>query len=181
MTNIKSRWKTLKSEIVYETKWFKIRRDEVLNQNGTPITYSYLDLAYPTVLIIAVNTEGKLLLQQNYRYTVGKKLWEFPAGQRDGQSPIDAGKRELMEEAELISDEWTDLGALYSTTGSTNTHRAICLARNARPGEGPRDDEEDITNQTFFSIDEIETMIRDGTVESSGVLAALYLAKLHGL
>jgi len=174
-------WKTLSSEIVYETKWFKIRRDEVLNQNGTPITYSYLDLAHPTVMIIAVNTEGKILMLQNYRYTVRKKLWEFPAGQRDGQGPIDAGKRELMEEAGLESDDWTNLGSLYSASGTTNTHRAVCLARNVRPGKGERDQEEDVSNHTFFTLGEIENMIRDGTIDSSGVLAALYLAKLHGL
>lgn len=174
-------WKTLKSDIVYETKWFKIHRDQVLNQNGTEITYSYLDIAHPTVMIIAINDEGKLLLQQTFRYTAGKKLWEFPAGQRDGQSPIDAGKRELMEETGLLSDDWTDLGALYSAAGVTNIRRSICLARNVRPGQGERDLEEDITNRTFFSINEIETMIRDGTVESSGVLAALYMAKLHGI
>jgi len=174
-------WKTRSSEIVYETKWFKIRRDEVLNQNGTPITYSYLDLAHPTVMIVAVNEAGKILMQQTYRYTVRKKLWEFPAGQRDGQAPVDAGKRELMEETGLVSDDWTDLGALYSATGVTNIQRAICVAQNVRPGQGERDQEEDISNHTFFTASEIEAMIRDGTVDSSGVLAALYLAKLHGL
>ena len=174
-------WKTLSSEVVYETKWFKIRRDEVLNQNSTPLTYSYLDIAHPTVMVIAINDNGKILMLQNYRYTVGKKLWEFPAGHRDGQSPIDAGKRELMEEAGLASDDWTDLGALYSAVGVTNIQRAICVARNVQPGTGERDPEEDVSNHTFFTIQEIEAMIRDGTLESSGPLAALYLAKLHGL
>ena len=37
------------------------------------------------------------------------------------------------------------------------------------------------TKGTFFTLGEIENMIRDGTIDSSGVLAALYLAKLHGL
>lgn len=158
-----------------------MRRDKVLNQNGTPLTYSVVELNHPSVFIVAVNTDGKVCLIQNYRYTVDKTMWELPAGHSEGEEPLTAAKRELLEESGLVSDDWTNLGTLYQANGIGNIPFIAFLARNAKSASDKRDADEDITSQRFCTITEIEAMARRKEFIESAHLAALYLAKLHGL
>jgi hypothetical protein len=72
-------WQTLSSEIVYETPWIKVRRDEVRNHLGKPLTYSFIELQHPSVFIIAVNDRGEVFWQKNYRYTIKQIIWELRA------------------------------------------------------------------------------------------------------
>lgn len=174
-------WKTLKSETVYETPWFKINRDEVLNHNGRPMTFSYLELRHPSVSIIATDKEGRILLQHNYRHNIKQTVWEIPAGHSDGQDLLTAGKRELQEETGLASHDWEDLGMFYIGPGIGNIQQKYFLARNVYPVDGERDADEQITEQRFFTIDEIEAMLNRNEINSYMAPIGVYLAKIRGL
>ena len=174
-------WHTKSSEIVYETPWIKVRRDEVLNHLQKPLTYSVVDAQHPSVFIVALNSNGQILLQQNYRYTIDKVSWELPAGHSDGQSPIIAGKRELLEETGYKSDDWTVLGKLYQAVGVANLPMHVCIARNIYRATGTiNEDGEHIIKQQFFTPEQIDAMIRDNQIISAGEIAAYYMAKLKG-
>jgi len=174
-------WQTSSSDSVYRTQWFDVRRDEVRNHNGKSLTYSYLKLAHPGACIIAVNGEGKILLQRNFRYPIGKTVWELPAGHSDGQDLLVAAKRELLEETGLASDDWTDLGSFYIASGIANAEQRYFLARNVCPADGERDEDEQITEQSFFTIAQIEAMLKAGDIQMHAVPIGVYLAKLHGI
>jgi 8-oxo-dGTP pyrophosphatase MutT (NUDIX family) len=175
-----SRWQTLSSEEVYTTPWIKVRRDEVITKNGKPLTYSVISLQHPSVFILAVNNEGHVLVQQSYRYTLDKVMWEIPAGHSDGEALLDAAKRELYEETGLSSDNWSDLGRLYQATGIGNIPLQVFVAAQVTGTLGKTDKEEDIMDHKFISIRELEAMALQGALQESPVLAALYLAKIHG-
>lgn len=176
-----SGWKTLHSDIVYETAWIKVRRDEVLNHNGKALTYSVVELNHPSVFVVAVNESGSILLQRAYRYTIDQEIWEIPAGHSDGQDLLVAAKRELMEETGFESDDWTDVGMFYQALGIGNMPFGVFIARNIRPGTGKRDEDEAIFKSVFKSPAEIDQMIAKGEFIDSPVITALYAAKIHGL
>lgn len=136
---------------------------------------------HPSVFIVAVNSEGKILLQDTYRYTINKVLTEIPAGHTDGEETLVAAKRELLEETGLVSDDWMDLGTLYQAVGIGNIPLQAFLAKAVRTMTTDRDKHEPITNQRFLSIEEIESQARNNTLQNAPTLAVLYLAKLHGL
>ncbi|HSX29840.1 MAG TPA: NUDIX hydrolase [Candidatus Saccharimonadales bacterium] len=174
-----SDWKTISSKIVYETPWIKIHRDEVLNQNGNPLTYSYMELQNPSVYIVAVNTDGNILLHESYRYTLRRRMWEVPAGFIDaGEEPLAAAQRELMEEGGLVSTDWQSLGCAYQITGTGNVPMHVFLAQNVTKKGKALDEEEDIQNDQFVSFDTIEVMIASGDLIDSSVMGALYMAKI---
>lgn len=175
-------WQTKSSDIVYETPWFKVHRDEVVTQNGKHLTYSYLELQNPSVFIIAASTQKQILLQNTYRYPIRRREWEVPAGFVDrGEVPDEAAKRELLEEAGLTSDDWISLGPMQQITGTGNVPAHVFLARNVQSAGKATDEDEDITDHQFKSLEEIELMIVRGTLVDSPVIAALYMTKLHGL
>jgi 8-oxo-dGTP pyrophosphatase MutT (NUDIX family) len=176
-----SDWKTSSSEVVYETAWIKVHRDEVLNHNGKPLTYSYVELVNPSVFVVVTDDKGRVFLQRNYRYTLDTIMWELPAGYSEEADPLAGAKRELMEEAGLESDDWSALGTLYQANGVGKFPLTVYLAYNARPGDGERDLDEQLSDQTFIDFDEVEAMISRGEIIESAHIAALYLAKLHGL
>jgi 8-oxo-dGTP pyrophosphatase MutT (NUDIX family) len=175
-------WKTLSSEVVYESPWIRVKRDEVLNQKNQPLTYSYMELQNPTVFVVACNTHGEILLQKVFRYTLNKRIWEIPAGYMEkSEQPLVAAQRELTEECGLQSDDWHSLGRIYQITGTGNAPIEIFLARNVSGDGIPTDKDEDITDRHFINIQEIERMIADGELIDSPVIAAIYMAKNYGL
>jgi 8-oxo-dGTP pyrophosphatase MutT (NUDIX family) len=174
-------WKTLSSKEIYKNPWIRVRQDQVLNHAGKELTYGVVDLNHPSVFIVAANAQGQIYLLQNYRYTINKTMWEIPAGHSDGEDYLAAAKRELMEEAGLVSDDWINLGMLYQANGIGNIPFVAFLAKNAIAGKGDRDKDEQITNGQFFDLNKIEQMAKDGELIESAHIACLYLAKLHGL
>lgn len=176
-----SDWQVTATTEVYKTPWIRVRRDEVLNHNKKPLTYSVVELNHSSVFIVATSSDERILLQKNYRYTLDKTLWEIPAGHSDGEDLLAAAKRELLEEAGLTSDDWTDLGLLYQAAGIGNIPLQVFLARNTSHAQEAQEKSEQITNQHFMSIEEIEQMATRGEIVSAPILAAIYLAKLHSL
>lgn len=173
-------WQTLSTKIVYETPWFKIHEDKALNQVGRELTYSYMELQRPSVFIVAIDKQGDILLQSVYRYTLKQRLWEIPAGMIDeGEEPLAAAKRELLEETGYESNDWLSLGKVFQITGTGNVPLEAFLARDVIKSIKATDEDEDIKSHTFKSFKEIEKMIIDGELVDSPVLAVLYMAKLR--
>lgn len=174
-------WKTLSSETVYETPWIRVRRDEVLNHTGKQLTYSIVETQHPSVFIIAQDKDGKILMQQNYRYSIGSYIWDLPAGHADPEDKdlLSAAKRELLEEAGLASDEWVSLGYFYQATGIAKIPLEIFLARDVHVVTDERDKQEDIAIQKYVSFKTIEKWISEGTIDTTATIAALYLAHMY--
>jgi 8-oxo-dGTP pyrophosphatase MutT (NUDIX family) len=174
-----SAWKTLASKKVYETAWFKVREDTVTNHLNQEITYSAVSLHHPSVTIVAMNSDGNILMQRQYRYPSDKTFWEFPAGNSDGEPLLVAAKRELLEETGLASDDWTKLGDYYASVGIADIPGSIFLAQNVRSVSSERDEAEDIKDQLFMSLDQIDELARGGELVDIPVLAALYYLNLQ--
>jgi 8-oxo-dGDP phosphatase len=175
-------WKTLSSKEIYETQtpWIHVRRDEVENHLGKPLTYSVVSLHHPTVFIVAVNNKKEIYLQKNYRYTIDQTIWELSAGHSDGQDALTAAKRELLEETGLESDDWTNLGEYYQAIGVANFPLTVCLAKNVRAATfQPQEDVEQIVDRRFFSMDHVRQMIKNGDIIDATDIGALYIVKLH--
>lgn len=176
-----SDWRALSSELIYETPWIKVRRDQVLNHTGKELTYSVVELQSPSVFILAINAKHEVLLQRNYRYTIDKTMWGIPSGQSEGQDLLEAAKRELAEEAGLASNDWTLLSTLYQAVGIGKLPATFFAAQGISPIKHTEEEVEQILEHRFFSGKEIEDMIRKNAFHETTVLAALYLAKARGL
>ena len=91
------------------------------------------------VAVLALNERGEVGLIRQYRATVGRRCWEVPAGTLDheGESPLEAAQRELVEELGVAAASWREIGRFMNSPGWTNQVMVVYEARDL--DERPRD------------------------------------------
>jgi 8-oxo-dGTP pyrophosphatase MutT (NUDIX family) len=168
--------KTISSREVYRNRWTRVREDVIERANGERGIYGVVDKE-PSCLVIPLETtaEGEFLyLVSQFRYTVGKRLMEFPQGTWEGSDadPATVARGELREETGLRAERMTPLASLQIAYGVLNQVQHIFLAEGMTQGEHQRDAEESDLEVHRVSVAEFEAMLLDGRVVDNCSAAA---------
>lgn len=117
----KGKWKILKSEYLFRRPWLTVRRDCVELPDGRQNPEFYI-LEYPDwVNVIAITDDGQFVMERQYRHGLGKTCFEIPAGVIEkGETPLEAAKRELMEETGYGEGEWKEIMSVSGNSSTTN-------------------------------------------------------------
>jgi len=170
-----ARWKVFDMQYVLKSPWLSVRKDHVLLPNGTELDDFYVLEYRHWVCIIAVTTEGKYLIEKQYRHGINQECYELCAGivEKD-EDPLVAAKRELLEETGYTSDEWTYLGKA-APNASAMTNFCYCyIAKNVKKVDTQHlDSSEDITVLEVSKDKLIELMKSEAIVEAD-MLAGLW-------
>ena len=171
-------WKKLSSKILLDHPRLKVIEDEVELPNGHKIQYLKFDSSGNAVTIIAVNGDGKILLQREYSYPLNEEIYQFPGGFVPDEEDLEAGaNRELMEEAGLKANKLTDLGFYYPNNRRSNSKMYVYLGRDLQAESLTGDLEEDIKSY-WFTEDEIDQLIKNGEIQNFSVLSAWSLYRI---
>ena len=170
------------SETKYDGKLLKLRIDDVRMVDGTVAQREIV--THPgAVAIVALDEDGKIVLVNQYRPAVGAHLDELPAGllDVDGESALDAAKRELAEEAQLAAADWHLLVDIHSSPGSSTEAVRVFLARELSASEDEyQPDHEEMT--MTVSREPLPDAVRralTGGITSAPSVAGI-LAAVHG-
>ena len=172
------------STVTFETPWLTITHDDVIRPDGSATQFGVVrtpDFA----LVIPFDGERYTLVEQ-FRYPVGRRLWEFPQGalrDRPDAEPEEIAHTELAEETGLRAAHLQRLGYLHEAYGRATTGFHVFLATGLTPGPPAREvDEADMRTGTF-TMDEIWSMIDDGSITDASTVSGLALLdrwRLHG-
>jgi ADP-ribose pyrophosphatase len=116
------------------------------------------------VTAVPVMNDGRILLIRQFRYPIGKFIFELPAGKLDtGQSPADTIARELEEEIGYRAGSLTYECAFYTTPGISNESIHFFIARDLAPCNQRLEEGEHITVESY-SIEECLKKIEIGEI-----------------
>ena len=133
----------------------------------------------PSVVLIPVEHDGRVVIVKQYRAPLDRETWEFPAGRlNDGESAEAAARRECEEEIGLVPHRLEKLQALYPAPGFCDEELIFFRVSDLRlpaPGSPHRPDEdEDITTRTL-PIAEARAMLERGEIVDLKTAYALTL------
>ncbi len=166
------REETLASESVYEGNFLKVKRDRIRLPDGREASREYI--VHPgAVMIIPILDKGRLLLERQYRYPMGRVLLEFPAGKIDaGEDPLVCARRELLEETGYTAREWAHAGVLHNAIAYSNEGIQVFFARGLMAGAQKLDDGEFLELVTH-SVTELDAMAASGELTDAKTLIGL--------
>lgn len=128
------------------------------------------------VAILALNDVGEMLLVRQERRAVGAFTVEAPAGLIDpGETPEQAARRELQEEAGLDGDV-TLITRFYASPGFCDEFLHVFEATNLRERKLPHDEDEEGIEVLWLPPAQVLAGLRDGSLvgSASTVAAAMH-------
>lgn len=167
--------KTIASDSIFEGHIVRLKVDTVELSDGTHSTREIVDHD-PAVVILPLDSNGKMHLIRQYRKPIESEMLEVPAGiVNPNEDFLDAAKRELKEETGFSATKWTPVGKAYPAPGFCNELLYFYIAEGLVSGETDFDEDERIELETV-SINTFLTWVTDGTiVDAKTMLMGLYL------
>ncbi|HBJ39047.1 MAG TPA: NUDIX hydrolase [Planctomycetaceae bacterium] len=133
------------------------------------------------VVLLPVLADGRVVMIENHRHSIGQTLLELPAGTiESGEPPELTAGRELIEETGYRAGRFEKLHEFYSCPGICDELMHLYLATDLTAGQPDREATEQIENR-IVSREEINQMISRGEIRDAKTLVGLYafLARPH--
>jgi len=159
-------WDVLSSGYLGHKPWLTLRQDNVRLPNGVTID-EYSVLEYPDwVNVIAVASNGRVVLVRRYRHGIRAVRYELPAGVHDATdaSPEEAARRELLEETGYGGGEWSLLSVLSANPGTHPNRTSTYLATGVPRMQEPQLEATEDLRVHLASPDEVHRILAAGEV-----------------
>jgi len=172
------KWKKVSSKVIFRNYYFELFKDVVRLPNGKKHDYFVNHKKGRAVTILPVDKKGHILLSKEFRYPVGKVIYQSIGGGVDKKEiPLHAAKRELQEETGYQAKKFILLGTFYGNPGRSGTVFYAYTARGLKAGQPDPEDAEFLENG-FLSPSRIDSMIKKGEIKEPYFMAAWLLYKL---
>ncbi len=167
--------KTLASELIFDGRLLKVYRDEVGLADGGASVREFVH--HPGgVAAVALDGEGCVYLERQFRYPYRKIVTEIPAGKLEpGENPFQAIRRELQEEIGAAAGRWDPLGYIMPSVGYTDEMLYLYLARDLTFGSTHFDADE-FLEPFKLPFPQALAMALDGRINDAKTVCALLRA-----
>lgn len=176
-------FRVVSDEAIHDWYAFTLTRRTIADTGGGRHERCFVD-SPGAVGVVAMTTEGAVVLVEQYRPSLDSNLLEIPAGMRDvpGEDPLETAKRELAEEAGLKARTWRHLGAIVGSAAVTNSRVEIFLATDLMQCERrPHGPEEENMTLRVLALEDAVGMVMDGRiVDAKTSVGLLMVARLVG-
>lgn len=155
--------KILKEKLIYKGSFLDILNVDVELPNGK--SYSRDVVKHPgATAIIAFLDEENIILVEQFRLPLNKKILEIPAGKINKNEDIkECAKRELQEETGYIAGNLEYLGCIATAPGFCDEIIYLYKATNLTLGS-KNEDEDEFTNVKIMNINKVKEMIKKGEI-----------------
>ncbi len=174
--DLADRWQRIHSKTVGAFRIFTIREDRYrLPRNHREAPFYILE-SNDWVNVIPMTQDGEVLLIRQFRFGIEKVTLEIPGGIVDsGYTPLEAVRKELLEETGYASDLWEYLGTVHPNPAFLNNRCHSFLARNVKKIADMSLDESEEIEMLQVPYGKIQGLIGEGIISHSLVICAFHL------
>ncbi len=160
------------SELLFKGGFLEAFRDTVRLPDGRSATREYV--RHPgAVVVVPLLDDGRVVVERQFRYPVGREMIEFPAGKLDaGEDPLVCGQRELLEETGYTATQWARAGIMHLAIAYSTEIIHIYFARGLTAGQRQLDEGEFLDVFTATPA-ELLDWSRSGTLTDAKTLSCL--------
>lgn len=171
-------WKITSEKNIYDNPWINLTEYQVINPSGNPGIYGKVHFKNFAIGIIPLDDELNTYMIGQYRFAPDEYSWEIPEGGGPPDlDPLDSAKRELLEEAGLKADKWTEILRMHLSNSVSDEVSIVYLARGLTQFEPEPEDTEKLTIRKI-SFAELYQKVCDGEITDSVTVAAVLKVQL---
>jgi ADP-ribose pyrophosphatase len=162
-------------EEILKGRFLHAFRDTVRLPDGGETTREFV--VHPgAVMVIPLLDDGRLVMERQFRYPMGRVMIEFPAGKLDpGEDRLACARRELLEETGYSAEEWACAGVLHPVISYSTEFIEILFCRGLSLTR-PQLDEGEFLEVFTATPQEVMDWCRDGLItDSKTLIGALWL------
>lgn len=127
-------------------------------------------------MALPITKKGTLLILKQYRFSIDKYIYEFPSGKIESEeTPDEAIKRELEEEAGVYPFNLTHIGNIYEAPSYSNEIIELYIARELKRSIKEKDKDEDI-EVIEITFQKAKELVISGQIMDSASMSILYKA-----
>lgn len=168
-------WKRARSEVAARYGVFDVHRHEVVGEDRVSHTIHTIETP-DWCNVVPVTRDGRIVLIRLHRFGIQGSSLEIPGGMIDpGEDPLEAARRELLEETGYESERLVPLGNVYANPALQPTRLHMFLAEGCAPSEhGQRLEELEDCEVVLISPDELPDRLRRGEIGHALCWTALH-------
>jgi ADP-ribose pyrophosphatase len=170
--------KTLSTQLKFTGRIINVRHDQIELPDGQLSMREVVE--HPGgACIAAINENGELLLVEQFRYPFSMEMLEFPAGKLEHkEDPLEAAKRELIEETGYEALEIIPLGLVYPSVGYLSEIIHLYFVPQAQ-FVGQDLDVGEFLNVRTYTYSQLLDMVHNGIINDSKTIAIILRLQKH--
>ena len=173
-SNDAPQWQISPPHTLITTPILKLMTAKVHSER-TGIEKDFFKLEFPRwVNIVACTAKNEIILIRQYRFGTDQVELEIPGGAvNEGEPPIEAGLRELLEETGYAGENGRIIGKVCPNPAIQDNFCYTVLVENVKKVAEPTLDEMEDIEVLTMSEDEVFALVKNGTINHGLVMNGL--------